>query len=259
MMDNMTVIVCSCDGFEDVWEPCSKSIKKNWRDCPYEIILVTEKKKSSDELVFSRTIATNCAIWTRRVFYAVEMISTPYIFFMLDDHWPVKKVSQKEIQNIITYMENNTDVGVVYLEHSKGDDFRKMNLVDDYYEIPFGETYRLACAPSIWRRERLLAVMDNDCSAWDFERKISFDKKSSGFRVLKCRNNYWNRLTYAGGIHNGKWMRDMRNYSKELEIDIDYSKRQEETVFEVLLYRFKAFIFNINPTIIVKIQRWLNC
>lgn len=41
---DLTIVVCSCDKYEDLWYPYFEIFKKNWSDCKYPIVLNTESK-----------------------------------------------------------------------------------------------------------------------------------------------------------------------------------------------------------------------
>ena len=45
-MDNKcTIVVSSCDKYEDLWEPFFSILKANWPELDYQIVLNTETKK----------------------------------------------------------------------------------------------------------------------------------------------------------------------------------------------------------------------
>lgn len=44
-ISDCTVLVCSCDSYEDAWEPFFKLFHEYWTNCPLEILLNTESKK----------------------------------------------------------------------------------------------------------------------------------------------------------------------------------------------------------------------
>ena len=46
---DLTIIVCSCDAYEDLWYPYFEIFKNQWPDCKYPIILNTESKTYSHD------------------------------------------------------------------------------------------------------------------------------------------------------------------------------------------------------------------
>ena len=182
-------------------------------------------------------------------------IDSPYIFFVLEDQWPIEKVDQGIIDECLDYMEKNTDVGIIYLETAgTGGVKQSVKFDDTYNEIPFGAPYRFSCAPGIFRRQFLLSILQKECSAWEFERRFSFAEAGREMRVLELSKTAWKRLAQLGAITRGKWVREMRGYAKAVGAEIDYGKRAELTMRDIFALNVKSFIFNINPALIVKIQ-----
>lgn len=255
-VDNIvTVVVDSCDNYEDTWIPCSKSLERNWPDCPYPAVLVTETKKNPDNTVFKGTINIDDRDWCLRLNKALLEIETPYVFMFLEDQWPIERVDQESLDELLNYMEENKDIGIIYIEPSgEGGVKECKKLNESFNEIPFGAPYRLSCAVGFFRRDYLIKITEKGGSAWDFERKRSFDSETGTKRVLETRKRLWKRLDAPGAITRGKWVRNMRGYADIIGVRIDYNRRPELSRREVLSGRIKAFVFNINPKLIVRIQ-----
>ena len=47
LANDVTILVNSCDKYEDAWEPFFKLFSIQWPECPYKIILNTESKNFS--------------------------------------------------------------------------------------------------------------------------------------------------------------------------------------------------------------------
>ena len=253
--NKITVAVCSCDAYEDAWEPFSLSVEKYWPDIPHPVVLITENKKAGQGQVFDETINVSTSNWGEKIREAMLKIDSPYIFFVLEDQWPIEKVDQGIIDECLDYMEKNTDVGIIYLETAgTGGVKQSVKFDDTYNEIPFGAPYRFSCAPGIFRRQFLLSILQKECSAWEFERRFSFAEAGREMRVLELSKTAWIRLAPPGAINRGKWVREMRSWAKDVGAEIDYGKRAELTMRDILALNVKSFIFNINPALIVKIQ-----
>ena len=260
MNGDVTLLVASCDNYEDVWLPCSKSLMLYWADCNYEKVLVTETKDAPVSFCFDRTIKIKDKSFTRRLRTALDQIQTEYVFFMIDDHFPTEQVNQSTVDAARNYMESDRNVGVIYMEtaEKRENGFKNPIKTASYYEIPFGSAYRIPCAPSLWRINFLKMVMDYDYSAWDFEKKVCFEIKTKDYKVLTVNKDNWKRLTYAGAIHNGKWMREMIEYTKKINIELDCSSRKYKSWIDIAKDSIKKFIFNINTPLIVKIQNYFS-
>lgn len=43
-MKKCTVLLSTCDSYEDTWNPFFKLMNKYWEDCPYDVFINTESK-----------------------------------------------------------------------------------------------------------------------------------------------------------------------------------------------------------------------
>ena len=107
-----TVLVNSCDGYDDLWYPFFELFKKFWANCPYEIVLNTESKMYENPDLDIR--CCNCQSknlpYGKRLKNCLKTIKTPYVILMLDDFFLRKPVNQNFLDKIISYLDNNLDV-----------------------------------------------------------------------------------------------------------------------------------------------------
>ena len=82
--NDVTILVNSCDKYEDAWEPFFRLFHMQWPDCPYKIILNTESKTFLCDYISVETIHTcECNTWTERVKKALSKIDTEFVLFFL--------------------------------------------------------------------------------------------------------------------------------------------------------------------------------
>lgn len=252
------MLICSCDKYSDAWDICAKSIEKFWPDCDYDVLLLTETKYPNVDSIIDKTIHVKSTNWASMLHEALEYIDYEYVIFMLEDQWSVKSINQKCIDDAMTYMENNTDVAIVYFETSKENGVRKTETLDERFNsILFGSPYRICCAPGIFRKNFLYELTSMPISPWDFERILSFDERGAGVQVLELKNTNWTRIDETGAIYRGKWVPEIKKYAEEIGIELDYSIRGVQSWKDMAKRKAKDFIFNLNPSLIVRIQKRL--
>lgn len=82
-MDNeLSILICSCDKYEDAWEPFFYFFKKFWEDCSFNIYLLTNFKRHNDEKVISLIIGEDID-WSTSFLKAIEKINTKYIVIFI--------------------------------------------------------------------------------------------------------------------------------------------------------------------------------
>lgn len=257
-MSEISLLICSCDKYEDVWELCAKSIDLYWPKCPYKKILLTESKMIPEKCEIDDVINTKSTGWSDMLHEALSRTDSDFVVFMLEDQWPVSEVNQEAIDLAYSYMIENPEVAIMYFEPSRENGVKKSKPVDDNYnEIPFGAPYRLSCAPGIFRRDFLYNMTSESISPWDFERIKSFDEIGRNVRVLELKNCNWNRIDETGAVFRGKWVPGVKEYAEGVGVELDFTVRGEQTKKEVLKRKAKDFVFNLNPDFIVKMQHRL--
>ncbi len=253
---NVSVLVLSCDKYEDAWIPCAKSISKYWNDCPYKVILLTESKSAPADTRFDETINVETSIWSSGLHEGLSRIKDDFVIIMMEDQWPIKNINQRAVDEAVRFMFQNPDVAAIYFEPSplKGGTKEVKRINDRFNEIVFGSPYRLSCAPAVFRKSFLLMVTDVAESPWDFERLRSYDRRTERFRILEVNGVNWDRLYGYGAIARGKWVRRMGPYASQMGLAIDFDKRRMMSIWDVFVMSLKTAIFRISPKTIVRIQ-----
>jgi glycosyltransferase involved in cell wall biosynthesis len=214
----VSVLVMTCDSYEDLWQPFFKCFNKYW-DCPYEVYLGTETKNSK----LAKTIKTKGS-WTKRVRESLEKIKSEYVIFLLDDFFIRKKVDQEAIDWCIDNFDDNTatfDFQNVlegdYLDREKKGDYR----------LRRNQTrYICNCQPSIWDRKKLISLLQEDMNPWEWEMQvIDSPYKHYVNRAGDVINIGYYKDREPWGVVQGKWSTELIDFFKKEKIEVDFSKR----------------------------------
>ena len=88
MEKRLAILVCSCDKYEDVWNPMFEMFFKFWEDCPYDVYLLTNNKKYDNYRV--KTIITGDDVsWSKAFRTALESIKEEYVLIIMEDYIPL--------------------------------------------------------------------------------------------------------------------------------------------------------------------------
>ena len=256
MMQDMCILVVSCDKYADCWTPFSDCMRKFWPDCPYPVYLCTESGEPEAGTVYSRALHSPNPSWTGRLREVCAQIQEEYIFITLEDHWLAGKIDQEKIVADVTLLRQHKEVGVVYLDYLTPT-MPIWSKDGGYREIPTGTQYRLAAGPSVWRKEFLCIACAEDADAWNFERVKSFSPETYSYTVLTCKDSQYQRIHPAGSVQRGKWQLCVRSFAAQNGLNIDTSHRPFMGFKDTFVIKAKSIIFNLNPSLIVKIQNWL--
>lgn len=173
MNDRCTLVVSSCDKYEDLWDPFFTILKAEWEGLEeIPIVLNTESKDYSYEGLNIRTMQlyeTDADVsWTKRLRNTLENINTDYVITLLDDFFMMGRVDTASILKHVEWMDANRRISVFsYMET-----FTK-NIRDGKYKSferrPLVGTYKFNCQAALWRRSRLIKYLDHDETPWEWE------------------------------------------------------------------------------------------
>jgi len=214
---NTSVVVMTCDSYEDTWGAFFQLKDKYWSNCPYETYIVTEEKACNYAVSLKKTGA-----WTKRLREALEDIKTKYIIFMLDDFFIRQEVDQKGIE----YAERQFQDDIATLSfmnvisHNKDycDDTDEIN---GYIRRKNNMRYLANCQPSIWDRKKMIEILQKDQDPWQWE--LTPINSKYRFYVIKDKrlidNGYYDYKSF--GINKGQWTKEAIEFLKSEGIEID--------------------------------------
>lgn len=142
-----TILVCSCDSYEDCWEPFFELFRKYWPDCPYDIVLNTESKAfrmdGLDIACHQFYKAGESVPYGERLLRHLEEIDTPTIMIMMDDFFIRRNVSTEKIQYCINELKKNPDIAVFSFDSVKDDMNRDDGKYNDFMLRPKNGEYKM--------------------------------------------------------------------------------------------------------------------
>ena len=164
-----TVVVSSCDNYNDLWDPFFHILKAEWPELVEKqipIVLNTESKAYEYEDLNLRTMQLyqegENPPWTERLRRTLAKIDTDYIIMLLDDFFMERRVHSTEIDRHIEWMDANPRISCFCYKET----FVSKNIQDGKYEgferRPLFSQYKFNCQSALWRRKRLLCYLKKD-------------------------------------------------------------------------------------------------
>lgn len=252
-MNNVTILVNSCDKYEDAWEPFFRLLKIHWPECAdYRIILNTETKVYNCDFLNVETICGGKDIsWSKRLNRVLLKINTETILMLMEDFFLKSKLDNDEFLRVIKYMENHTDVGYISVKYkplrlSKNNEIIEEGFISrDLLPV----NYRLPLIAAIWRKEFILKIIRMHESPWEFEQYAGIRSKKYAYKVLDINNNegfyapiydYDIDWEYGVGITHGQWLPKNKEFFEKYGIKVN---------FDNLGINYKLYEDAINPPV----------
>ena len=114
----LTVLVNSCDKYLDILPIFFQMFEKKWADCPYEIVLNTEKDTfsyPSFDIKCYTVNKENDYAWRKRLYLNLEKIKTKYVLFMLDDFYFEENVVNSQVEDLLSRIDKIKNFACLYL------------------------------------------------------------------------------------------------------------------------------------------------
>ncbi len=271
-MNKVTILVNSCDLYEDAWEPTFKLYKVQWPDCPYKFVLNTETKEYSGE---SDNVKTICygkkGTWTERFEYVLNQIDTPYVLFTLEDYFLLDRVNSDVFEKAVSVMDNNSNVGMICLSHTERENIATGEYEDEnFYSRTIDPQCKIWCRICLYRREYLLKLLKNHESIWDFEQYATYRAMKLNYMILQQNNNQSEVFTFKVKIEDGygitlrKWLPKNVELFEKFDIHVNFDNlgmfdpevlkkpqksEKEEKNLKEQLYNIKRFAKNTKKKI----------
>jgi len=225
MCNEMAILVCSCDKYEDVWNPMFEMFYKFWNDCAYQVYLLTNNKVYEHDRVI--TISTGDDVsWSKSFRKALETIKEEYVLIIMEDYILKSKVRNSDFETALSYMKDN-----------KVDYFRifpaprptiKCGTCGDFNIgiIEKNAPYRVSLQAAVWNREYALSIIDDKDSAWQFEYLGSKRSSNDNSKFISV----WDKTPrlmldyYCTGVIQGYWIKEAVKLCEANGVSVDTTR-----------------------------------
>ena len=214
-----SLLVSSCDAYEDLWDPFFNLLGIYWSDCPFKIYLITEEKECNRKGI--ETIkAGKGGNWSDRLNIALQYLNQEYVLLMLEDFFLQKKIDNVQIHKSFNLIRDN-NLNMFRLINRSGPNgiiFKDKN----YGHIEKNTPFRVSTQASFWRTQVLKDLIKKDESIWKFEilgskRADLYDNFCS---VVKPVFTYKHHV-----VERGEWFPWSAYKFKKMNIGVDLNKR----------------------------------
>lgn len=232
-----TVLISSCDAYEELWYPFFTILSKEWSALSeYPIVLNTESKKFAYEGLNIKCLqlysSRKKVRWGERLIRTLSCIDSKYIIFLLEDFFLTAKVEQNTIEQCIQYMEQDQNIAVFNFVPVLDKENRISDKYAGFEQRSQRGKWRLNTQAAIWRRDKLMSYIRPHESAWDWE--IYGSERSSRYNedfyvsMPKAPRVFQYEDTWGGAIHRGKWTPYAVDLCRKYGLDIDFDIRGYE-------------------------------
>jgi hypothetical protein len=212
-MDNLAILVNTCDDYSDVWELFIRCLEEHCPDCKLPIYFNTETFGS---LPFETSLAVKFVnsegAWGKRLLSSLGQIKEDFIINLFDDYLLEEPLLLAKIDQVLEILTTNSFVSAVYLNAVSLRYHRNIPKAG-FREVKNYTEYRLNSAPGIWRKGDLAELTHENDSPWSWEVFGTYRTFKSSKCFLSpssaCDNIYAYQYKKGGAIYRGKWVSDV--------------------------------------------------
>ena len=204
----MIIAVLSCDKNEDTFLPFCHFMERYYPNHP-EIIYFTEGIINP----FYKTIPIKRTLekWTKGFREFLNQIDDEQILLMIDDCFIRKPVDFKRIEYASEHLNGN--IALMNFEKSWDVNDEPTDLIG-WKKRKHGSEFEVSLLCGLWQKEKLLKVVERDCSPWEIE----LEQDNCGFDYYINSGDYiidWGYRTFQPvGKVKGKWTKETVEFLK---------------------------------------------
>ena len=228
MNEDVTVLVSSCDKYEDAWEPFFRLFSiMGVGEAFSHIVLNTETKQFHCPYLDVRTINTPGRMtWSQRMRSVLERIESEYIFLLLEDFFIQKPFNAVQFDKLMDFFRSHAEVGVIHTTPNS----RIKDLPDDMFFERCFDDLNITVTAVVWRKSYLLKILRDHESNWEYEWYDGKRAKLYTEKVMQYNEKYpiiyyyEIALNEGYGISQGKWLPNNKQLFEKYGIEVDYSR-----------------------------------
>lgn len=230
-LNKICLLVLSCDKYSDMWYIFFDMLFKNWRECPFDIHLISNNKNFNDQRVKVLKTGEDKS-WSDTLVSGLNFIENEYkyVFLLMDDAFITFVDHKKILGDIDKFFEEDGNY-LTFINEPKHTD----SLNASFGSIGTKSKYRATATWALWKIKTLKSVLKSGESAWQFE--IDGSKRSNKFK--KFYSVYNDRFRFIHGVVKGMWLPTSVKQLKLLGYNIDLSERDQMNYF--VYYRLKIY------------------
>jgi hypothetical protein len=210
-MEDVAVLIVSCDRFEDLWRPFFTCFFKYWPDCPYPVYLGSNFAQYKHDRVRPILVGEDLD-YSSNLLSMVHAIDQEWIVTWIEDRALSAKVDTRRIEGLINWAQTQGAGCLKLIANHPFAPFADGS--GEVGEVTRRTPYRMSVTVALWHKPTLLALLRRGESAWDLERNGSersnrLDAKFLTLTISQRRNP---PISDVHLIIKGHLLRDARKF-----------------------------------------------
>ena len=260
---SFSILINTCDNFEDCWMPFFTLFKNYWPDYSGKIYLNTETKSFEFPGLNIISIKNNVQTpdkkitWSECLIIALKTIDCEIILYMQEDYFLKDYVKTELVEKYVDLMTENKDIHCVHLTDQAIEANLQPSEYENLYPAILNQRYLISCQAALWRKDILFSCLRPYEDAWQFEEFGSKRGAILRHNIFVVDKN-WVKLDefeiipyIFTGIIQGRWYNQVPPLFEKNGILMDFTKRgfldemPYKSISKKLIHGWKHLIVSI--------------
>jgi hypothetical protein len=220
-IDNLSILIPSCDKYSEVWSPFFTLLFKQWPTLEQKVYLISNNETFKDKRITPITIH-NEKSWSDNMLYALEKIPDDYVMIFMEDYFLTSPVDEAKIAKLVKFMRKE-QVGYLQIRASSVE--QQVSPHPSEKELGYfmkHSPYRNALQVAIWNKKVLKKLLVSGESPWDFEIKGSVRSAQLDEKFMSIVAN--SPVSYIAAIEKGYWYPTALEFLKKENIPVKMNR-----------------------------------
>lgn len=215
-MDNIALVISTCDKFSDLWDTHIALYKKNWDGPFWKTYMVTDKPTDKSYDGVEIIVAGENLDFPMRLKYALGKIDKDYVLVTLDDYFLIEKTDALKL-NYLAERAEKEKIDYLMLYERRKTNPKNFTSLDRLEPIDLTEKYAVTLYPAIWSKQFLYNSVKADMNPWYYEPSLTNYAKDVG---ANCKFSHTGTFVILDVVRKGKVLHKANRYFKKHGISI---------------------------------------
>ena len=232
MNKTFSVIFCTCDKYEDLWDNFFLLFNKYWPDFNGEILFNSEYKSYTNPLFNNhiKSVKHNGRMqWSDRLNDALKQATSDFVLIFLDDYFLHHKVDTQRFKITLQYLQQHPTIKSLSYLREPGLGKPVLDL-PGFCERKHFALYKATAHVALYDKVYLQHLLRSGEDAWAFEVNATFRSWFNMSKHLCAQNNEHPIFPYDFSgwslCMKGKYYRPVKEYFEKTE-HLSFDERRE--------------------------------
>lgn len=234
---DLTIVISSPESYRDVFDIFVEFFNKNWPECPYRKVYVTDFIKDANAYKgFEVFTFPEEKDWFSRTKQIIKEIDTEFVMIIADDLFIVRHIFKDTFDELLRFMDEKK---YVYCRLVRSKHIRKHNKKissNNIFNIKYSNPYGRNLLGAIWNTEHFADFLANvSCDPWKTEEKWGEEALTKGNLDI-ASYCYLDNNFFCHAVYKGEWMPKAKRTIKKQ--GLQFNSRRKTINFKTSLIMF---------------------